>query len=90
MIRNRSNQAIGAQLIDKTTGAAYVGTVTVYITGDGGTQAIGAEGSGLCTHEGNGYHSYIPTRAETNYETIAFTFTGSNAIPETITVDTIA
>jgi hypothetical protein len=90
MIRNRANQVIGAQLINTTTGAAFSGAVTVYVTGDAGTQAIGSVGSGLCTDEGNGYYTYNPARAETNYETVAFTFVGSGAIPETVSVDTIA
>lgn len=90
MRRNVSNQLVGSQLINAATGAAYASTVTVYVTGDGGTQAIGSVGSGICTDEGNGYFTYAPSQAETNYATVAFTFTGSGAIPETIQVDTIA
>jgi hypothetical protein len=35
-------------------------------------------------HEGNGYHSYAPTQAETNYDHIAFTFKGTAAITATV------
>ncbi len=84
MKKNVASQSIGAQLIDATTGAAFTGAVTVYITGNNGTQAAGSVGSGACTHEGNGYHSYAPAQAETNYDHIAFTFTGTGAIPVTV------
>lgn len=90
MIRNRANQVVGAQLINATTGAAFAGSVTVYVTGDAGTQTLGSVGSGLCTLEGNGYYTYAPSASETDFSTVAFTFTGVGAIPETIPVDTIA
>jgi len=72
-----------------TDGSAFSGAVTVYITIDAGTQALGTVGSGVCTHEGNGYHTYRPSQEETNGELIAFTFIGSNAIPQTIQVTTV-
>lgn len=84
MQKNVAGQKIGAQMIDATTGAAFASTVTVYVTGDAGTQAIGSVGSGICTNEGNGYYTYAPAQAETNYDLIAFTFTGTGAIPATI------
>lgn len=90
MIKNLAGQSIGAQMIDATTGGAFVGTVTVYVTGDAGAQAIGSVGSGICTAEGNGYYTYLPALAETNYDLIAFTFIGSGAIPATIQVATLA
>lgn len=90
MTKNTANQSIGAQMIDVSTGAAFVGTVTVYITGDAGVQAIGSVGSGVCTSEGNGYFTYLPAQAETNYDLIAFTFIGSGAIPTTIQVAPIS
>jgi hypothetical protein len=62
--------------------------VTVYVTGDGGSQALGSVGSGVCTHEGNGYHSYAPAQGETNYDHIAFTFIGTGAVPATVQVFT--
>ena len=88
MRKNTSGQVIGAQLVSATDGSAFTGAVTVYVTGDGGTQAAGSVGSGACTHEGNGYHSYAPAQAETNYDHIAFTFTGAGAVPATVQVFT--
>ncbi len=84
MIKNVANQTVGAELIDATTGSAFAGVVTVHVTGDAGTQATGSVGSGICTAEGNGYYSYVPSAAETNYNLVAFTFTGTNAIPKTV------
>lgn len=89
MIQNQAGQSIGAQMISASSGAAYVGTVTVYITIDAGTQAIGSVGSGICTAEGNGYYTYQPTTAETNGRLLAFTFIGTGAIPATIQVATL-
>jgi hypothetical protein len=83
MKKNVAGQSIGAQLIDATTGGAFSGTVTIYITGDNGTQTIGSVGSGICTAEGNGYYSYAPAQAETNFDHISFTFVGTGAIPAT-------
>jgi hypothetical protein len=88
MKKNAASQVIGAQMVNASTGAAFTGAVTVYVTGDGGTQAIGSVGSGACTHEGNGFHSYAPAQAETNYDHIAFTFIGTGAIPATVQVYT--
>lgn len=75
-------------MVNASTGAAFTSSVTVAVTGDAGTQATGSVGSGACTHEGNGYHTYAPAQAETNYDLIAFTFTGSGAIPATVQVFT--
>ena len=86
MKKNVASQIIGAQLVNATTGAAFTGSVTVYVTGDGGTQAAGSVGSGACTHEGNGFHTYAPAQAETNYDHIGFTFIGTGAVPATIQV----
>jgi hypothetical protein len=88
MIKDTAGQAIGAQMIAASDGSAFTGAVTCYVCGDGGTQAAGSVGSGACTHEGNGYHTYAPAQAETNYSLIAFTFTGSGAIPATVQVET--
>ena len=89
MIKGAANQSIGAQMIDRSTGDAFTGTVTVYITIDAGTQGIGTVGGGACVHEGNGYHTYRPSQDETNGDLIAFTFVGSNALPQTIQVTTV-
>jgi len=88
MKKNVSGQFVGAQMINATTGAAFTGSVTVSVTGDAGTQATGSVGSGACTHEGNGYHTYAPAQAETNYDLVAFTFTGTGAVPVTVQVYT--
>lgn len=88
MKKNTASQVIGAQMVSATDGSAFTGSVTCYVTGDGGTQAVGSVGSGACTHEGNGYHTYAPAQAETNYDHVAFTFTGSGAVPATVQVYT--
>ena len=75
-------------MVSASDGTAFTGSVTVYVTGDAGSQAIGSVGSGACTHEGNGYHSYAPAQAETNFDLIAFTFVGSGAVPVTVQVYT--
>lgn len=85
---NTAGQKIGAQMVTATDGSAFTGAVTVSVTGDAGTQATGSVGAGACTHEGNGYHTYAPAQAETNYALIAFTFTGTGAIPATVQVET--
>lgn len=90
MLRNTAGQTIGAQLLTAADGTAFTGAVTVYVTGDGGTQAVGSVGSGACVHEGNGYHSYAPAQAETNYAHVAFTFVGTGAAPATVQVYTKA
>lgn len=86
MRKNVASQVIGAEMITAADGTAFTGSVTVYVTGDGGTQALGGTGSGICTHEGNGFHSYVPTQAETNYNHVGFTFVGTGAIPATLQV----
>ncbi len=88
MKKNVAGQSIGVQMITAADGSAFTGTVTAYVTGDAGTQAIGGTASGVCTHEGNGYHTYVPTQAETNYGFIAFTYIGTGAIPVTSQVYT--
>lgn len=88
MKKNVSGQKIGAQMVSASDGSAFTGSVTVYVTGDAGTQAAGSVGSGACTHEGNGYHTYAPAQAETNYDLAAFTFIGTGAVPATVQVYT--
>lgn len=87
-IRNTTGWVIGAQMINATSGQAFIGNVTVYVTGDGGTQQLGQFNSGICVAEGNGYYSYTPLQVETNYTLVAFTFIGSGAVPATIQVPT--
>lgn len=90
MRRNVSGQFVGAQMVSATDGSAFTGAVTCYVTGDAGTQAAGSVGSGACTHEGNGFHTYAPAQAETNYTHVAFTFTGSGAVPATLQIYPLA
>lgn len=89
MIKNTAGQKIGAQLITASDGSAFTGSVTVAVTVDAGTQATGSVGSGACAHEGGGYHTYAPAQAETNGDLIAFTFSGTGAVPVTVQVYTI-
>lgn len=86
MKKNVASQVVGAQMCSATDGSAFTGTVTVYVVGNAGTQAIGSVGSGVCTHEGNGFHTYAPAQAETNYDHVAFTFTGTGAIASTVQI----
>jgi hypothetical protein len=87
--RNTPGWAVGAEMIVEIGGGPFAGTVTVYVTGDGGTQTIGSVGSGLCANEGNGYYTYRPAQAETDYTLVAFTFIGAGAIPVTTQIPTI-
>ena len=89
MKKNVAGQKIGAQLISNTDGSPVTtGTTTIYITGDAGTQAVGSVGAGACTHKGNGYWSYAPDIAETNYDLIAFTFVNAAACNASVQVET--
>lgn len=81
MKKNVASQVVGAQLNSATDGSAVTtGTTTVYVTGDGGTQASG----GTATHEGNGFWTFLPSQANTNYDHVAFTFVNSSAITVTV------
>jgi hypothetical protein len=85
VIRGQSGQVVGAGVINATTGAAFSGSpVTVYVCIDGGVQALGTVGSGVCTDEGNGYFTYQPSAAETDGALVAFTFIATGAIPATV------
>lgn len=88
MKKNVASQSIGCQMVNASDGSAFTSAVTIRVTGDNGTQTTGSVGSGACTHEGNGYHSYGPAQAETNFDHIAFTFTGTGAVPATVQVFT--
>src|SRR5688500_5359263 len=76
-------------MISASTGAAFAGVVTVYVTLDAGVQTIGSVGSGLATLEGNGYYTYQPSAAETDAAKADFTFTGPGAVPVTVQYPTI-
>jgi hypothetical protein len=84
MLLNTAGQSVGAQMVALADGTPFTGAVTVYVTGNGGTQAIGSVSSGVCVHEGNGYHSYAPSQAETNYAHVAYTFIATGAGPQTV------
>ena len=71
-------------MVHSSTGLAFTGTVTVYITKDAGTQAIGSVDGGVCTLEGNGYYTYLPTADETNANHVAFTFVATGAVPVSV------
>jgi hypothetical protein len=86
MRKNVAGQSIGSQMTKVADGTDFTGTVTVSITIDSGVQAVGTVGAGVCTHEGLGYHSYLPDQAETNGDHIAYTFTGTGAITRTVQV----
>lgn len=88
MKKNVASQIIGAEMVTAADGTAFTGAITCYYTIDGGTQTIGSVGSGICTHEGNGFHTYTPTAGETNGDHIAWTFIGTGAVPATIQVYT--
>lgn len=88
MKKNVSGQIVGCQGITASNGTAFTGAVTVYVTGNGGTQAVGSVGAGACAHEGNGFHTYAPAQAETNYDHVAFTFIGTGMVPVTVQIFT--
>lgn len=88
MRKNISGQVVTAQLISLSDGSnVTTGTVTVFVTGDGGTQT---SGGGTVTHEGNGTWSYLPTQVETNFNHVVFTFTHASAITAAIQLYTIS
>lgn len=86
MKKNVASQSIGAEMITAADGTIFTGAVSVLVTINNGTQTAG--GGTAPAHEGNGYHSYTPTQAETNGDHLAFTFIGTGAISATIQVYT--
>jgi hypothetical protein len=88
MFKNTAGQKIGVQMVNASGGGAFTGAVTVYVTKDAGTQAVGNVGSGACVHEGNGFHTYSPDATDTNGDHVAFTFIGTGAVPVTVQVET--
>lgn len=83
MKKNVAGQVVGVDMV-ALDGSPYTGSTTVYVTGNNGTQAVGSVSGGAGAHKGNGYHSYVPSQAETNYDHIAFTFVGSGAVTRTV------
>lgn len=88
MLKNVASQIVGCQM-SYSDGTAFTGTVTVYVTVDNDTQTIGSVGSGVCSHKGNGLHNYVPSQAETNGNTIQFTFIGVGAVSQTLQFETL-
>ena len=82
MKKNVASQTVAVQMVTAASGVAFALTASAFVTIDGATQtAAGGTGPIL---EGNGHYSYTPTQAETNGDHLAFTFTGTGAIPVTI------
>jgi hypothetical protein len=94
MIRNAAGQAIGAQLVSASDGSPFTDAgspapeVSVFIVGDNGAQAAGSQNAGQAVHKGNGYWSYAPSQAETDFAHIAFTFVATGAVGATCQVYT--
>lgn len=81
MIRNQAGQTVSFQAVNITTGAPVTtGTPVVYIT-IGGVQA---PSTNTAAHAGNGEWELDLTAAETNGASVAFTFTLTNAINQTL------
>lgn len=83
MKKNVAGQVVGVDMV-ALDGSPFTGATTVYVTGNNGTQAEGSVGSGAGSHKGNGFHTYAPSQAETNYDHVAFTFVGSGAVTKTV------
>lgn len=84
MKKNVASQIVQCQVTTAADGTPFTGSVTVSVTGDGGTRATGSVGSGAATHEGGGLHSYAPSQAETNYDIVSFQFAGTGAITSAV------
>lgn len=84
MKKNVASQVIGVQMITAADGTDFAGTVTCTISKDGA--ALAASGGTGPTLDATGYYTYVPTQAETNYDHIAFHFTGTGAISTTVQV----
>jgi hypothetical protein len=83
MRKNVGSQHVGAVMVGRTDGAPLTSAVSVYVTGDGGTQTAG---SGTLTHEGNGQWDYVPTAGETNYDHVLFLFTHASGVYQAVNV----
>jgi len=88
MRKNVSSQRIGAEMVWASSGTIFTTSTLVYVKGDASSQNLGATSSGVAVYVGQGYHEYVPTQAETNYDHIAFTFTTTNALSVTLNVYT--
>jgi hypothetical protein len=88
MFKAVASQPIGAQMISATDGSEFTGSVTCYVTKDGGSQAAGNTGAGACVHEGHGFHTYVADATDSNGDHIGFTFVGAGAVTATVQVYT--
>jgi hypothetical protein len=86
MLRNTAAQTVSAGLISKTTGDdVTTGVTVVYVTIDGGTQALG---TGVVQHEGNGEWTYFPLQSETDGNHLSYKFINAAAISVNIQIYT--
>jgi hypothetical protein len=81
MRKNVASQIIGAQMNSRTDGSPLTSAVSISVVGDNGAAAAGG---GTLAHKGDGYWSYVPTQAETNYVHVAFTFTHASGVNQTV------
>ena len=86
MKKNVASQLIGVQMTTAADGTDFAGAVTCTIAKDGAAP-VASGGTGP-TLQATGYYEYNPTQAETNYDHIAFHFTGTGAITATVQVYT--
>lgn len=88
MRKNVASQVVAFQAVSATDGSAVTsGTPVVYYTIDGGTQGTG---TATPVHEGNGQWSWVPTQAETNGNHLAYTFTLTGCIAQTVNIYTVS
>lgn len=80
MIKNKANQPVATQIVDKATGDPYSGTVNLYAENDGGSQVL----LGACNNNGNGSFGRILSAAESNYNHIALTWDSSGGVNITL------
>ncbi len=86
MRKNTASQYVSVMMLSAADATVLSTLVTGYVTGDGGTQTLGA---GTLTYKARGEWSYAPTQAETNYNHIAFTFVHPSGINQLVNVYTL-
>jgi hypothetical protein len=85
--KNTAVTGFGVTLRNKLDGSAVTtGTLTVYYTGDGGSQGTIA---GAATHKGNGQWTFDISQSEMNYNVIALTFSHTSIATFGITIRTV-
>jgi len=88
VLKNVPNQVIGVQMTNVLDGTEFKGQVDIHMSNDGANIVNGEVNFGACVHRGDGYHNYFPSQAETNYDHIAFSFSGNGAITAVVQVYT--